>query len=56
MEKESKISLGGAIILLALHAQNIFEWKKIILGRSFSTVSSILQILDLIVNLPKQNF
>ena len=29
MEKESNISLGGALILLALHAQNIFVRKKI---------------------------
>ena len=40
MEKESNISLGGALILLALFAQTIFSrGKKIILSRSFTTVS-----------------
>ena len=47
MEKESNISLGEAIILLAIHSQNIFVRKKIILSRSFSTVSRFIKYTPL---------
>ena len=43
MENESSVSLGGTIILLALFAQNLSQWRLLLFcQKCFSTVMKVL--------------